>query len=579
MENNREKVKEKINKILNNKYFDVVLIIFINIIFFLVCNILFTPRYEQVDDFIIMTLISKADGMYTVYGVQIHPIICAIIILLYKTGININWYTIFMLVMQFISFTIIGTIFIKKNKTLGIPIYIAFILMIYTKMLRYIQYTTVSTVCITSGFLLLIHYMHNASKITSKSTLILANIMIAIGSMIRFSTLLIVAPFAIIYFILKFIKDKDFKLIKIGCVIILIVLLVNISFNIIYNINPTYKEFLKFHDARTYLHDYNKVGYYEYQELFDSIGWSGNDRDTFYGYLYGDEETYSIENLEKIKEGVLQEKDYTDLYTKIKNTLIDFINSIKKDYYKYTFLLSVMLLIFNNIFIITKNLKDKSENREDKIKFGYINLIFATIVLMHCLFIFLDRPMFRVVISSYILGLTMLIYEFLENFNLNKIFKYIFVISILVVSILEFKEKVEEKYYKEDYDVYKEIIEYTSSHKENAYLYTISMHDRFLAYSIYEKIQDGEFSNLRALGDWDMYTENYYYFKEIYNIDNLMKSLTQKDNVYLISANMIWKEDIEIIKEYIKENYDIDVKEEIVKEFKYDIKIYKLKEK
>lgn len=574
-----ENKKGKINKILNSKYFEVILSILINMIFFLACHILFTPQYEQVDDFIIMTLISKADGMYTIYGVQIHPIICAIIILLYKTGININWYTIFLLAMQFISFTIIGTIFIKKNKTLGIPIYIVFVLAIYTKMLIYIQYTTVSMLCIASGFLILIYYMRNI-KNTSKVSLILANIMIAVGAMIRFSTILIFIPFAFIYFIFKLIKDRDFKVIKIGLIITLSILLVYISFNIIYNINPTYKEFLKFHDSRTYLHDYKKISYYEYKDIFDSVGWSGNDRDAFWGYLYGDEETYSIKNLEKIKEGVLQKKDISDLNIKARTTLIEFINCLKKDKYKYIFLLSVMLLIFNDTFVIIKNLKDKSENRDDNIKFGYINLIFVIMVLLHCLFLFLDRPMFRVIISIYILGIMMLMYEFLENFNLKKIFKYIFVIAVFAVSLLEIKKSTEiaRFYYKEKYSVYKEIIEYTSSHKENAYLYTLSMHDRFLAYSIYEKIQENQFSNLRALGDWDMYTENYYYFKKIYDIDNLMKSLIQKENVYLISGNVIWREDIEIVKEYIEENYSIDVDAEIIKEFKNDIKIYKLKE-
>ena len=88
-------LKEKAKKFLENKYFGVILVTIINIVFFVVCNKLFTFKYEQVDDFIIMNLISKMDGSYSVYGVQMHPIICGIIILLYKTTININWYTIF----------------------------------------------------------------------------------------------------------------------------------------------------------------------------------------------------------------------------------------------------------------------------------------------------------------------------------------------------------------------------------------------------------------------------------------------------------------------------------------------------
>ena len=50
-------LKEKIQKILNSKYFITIFIVIINIIFFLMCNKLFTPKYEQVDDFIIMNLI------------------------------------------------------------------------------------------------------------------------------------------------------------------------------------------------------------------------------------------------------------------------------------------------------------------------------------------------------------------------------------------------------------------------------------------------------------------------------------------------------------------------------------------
>ena len=108
------------------------------------------------------------------------------------------------------------------------------------------------------------------------------------------------------------------------------------------------------------------------------------------------------------------------------------------------------------------------------------------------------------------------------------------------------------------------------------------MHDRYLAYSIYEKLGEDSFLNIRPLGDWDTYTENYYDFKERYGIDNLIESLYKKDNVYLISGDVIWgekyKEYINIIEKYIKEHYDINIKSNIIKEFDRNIKIYKLQE-
>lgn len=576
-------IKEKVQKVLDSKYFELMLVVIINIVFFIICNKLFTPKYEQVDDFIIMNLISKMDGNYSLYGIQMHPIICGIIILLYKTTININWYTVFMLFMQFVSFTIIGTVFINKNRKIGILAYIAFVFMIYSKMLSYIQYTTVSMLCIVSGFILLMHTIKKIETI-SKPRIIISILIILIGCMIRFSTIIIAAPFIVIYFICKLIKEKKLKVVGIALVLIVAILLINISFNIIYNINPIYKKILEFHDVRTYLHDYNWMYYDNNEEIFNSVNWSENDRDIFYAYCFGDEEVYNSESLEKLKQNSLNNTNNSNILQRCFNTFDSFTNSIKSNTYKFIFGLTAILVICNNLCIILKKEKDE---RNDTIKVSFINLTLIAILGMHCLFIFLNRPMFRVVISIYIIGIAVLMYVSLENIkNLNsKTIKVVFVFIILLISTLEFEENVyyAKNYNIDNYSVYKEILEYTSSHKENAYLYTLVMHDRFLAYSVYEKVEDNTFSNVRPLGDWDTYTKNYYDFKERYNIDNLMKSLYKNDNVYLISGDVIWgekyKKYINIIEKYIEQHYDINVESNIVKEFKNNIKIYKLYER
>lgn len=575
-------IKNKTRKIVDNKYFELILVIIINAFFFIICNKLFTPKYEQVDDFIIMNLISNMDGNYSLYGIQMHPLICQIIILLYKTTINVNWYTIFLLSMQFISFTIIGTVFIKKSRSIGIPLYIAFIFMMYSKMLSYIQYTTVSMLCITSGFILLIYAIKEIGNI-NKSSLIIAILMILIGCMIRFSTMIIALPFIAIYFVCKLIKEKSSKIIKVALVLITSVLLVNISFYIIYNINPIYKEFLKFHDVRTYLHDYKWMNYNNNEEIFNNVNWSENDRDIFYAYCFGDEEVFNTNTLETLKMNALNNINNTKILQRLFDTFDSFINSIKSKEYKFVFLITLMLVICSNLFIIFKKEKDE---RNDTIKISFVNLTLIAILGMHCLFIFLNRPMFRVVISIYILGITILIYCILENIKyLNKkISKIIFILIILFIGALELNQNINyaKDYNIENYSVYKEILEYTNLHKENAYLYTLSMHDRYLAYSIYEKVGDNTFSNIRPLGDWDTYTKNYYDFKERYNIDNLMESLYKNDNVYIISGDVIWneayKEYVNIIVKYIKEHYNVDIQCNIVKEFKNNLKIYKLQE-
>lgn len=578
-------IKNKIKKIEDSTFFPIASVIIINTVFFVICNLLFEFKYEQVDDFIIMNLITKSDGMYSIYGIQMHPIICGLIVLLYKTTININWYTIFMLVMQFISITIIGTVFIKKDKKMGILLHIAFIFIIYSKMLVYIQYTTVAMLCITSGIILLMWSIRDIEKAQNLG-LIIAILMIVVGCLIRFSTIIIAIPFLVLYFTCKIIKEKKIKVIKIALLLIICIVAVNVSFNIIYNTNPTYREFLKFHDARTYLHDYNWMNYKGNEKAFNSVNWSKNDRDIFYAYCFGDETVYDTENLEKIKENSLQNKN-NNIITKSTNSFKDFSQAVKEENtYKYAFFIVSVLVISCNLCIINKKIKEKCENNYDNIKIIFSNLIFILIVSMHCLFIFLNRPMFRVVISIYIVGSAILMYQLLDIYRLNikTYIKYISIICILSISIWGINKNIfyAQKFKKDNFSVYKDIIEYTSTHKENAYLYTLVMHDRFLAYSVYEKVADNSYGNLRPLGDWDSYTENYYNFKEKYNIENLLESLYKNDNVYLISGNVIWGENykdyINIIKKYIKEHYNVNVKSNVIKEFSNNIKIYKLYE-
>ena len=344
---------------------------------------------------------------------------------------------------------------------------------------------------------------------------------------------------------------------------------------------------MKFHDARTYLHDYNWMKYEGNEEIFNTVNWSKNDRDIFYAYCFGDEETYNTEKLEQLQKRAIINTKSDYLINKIINVANEFCSSVKSSTYKYVFLIVGLLVISNNLSSISRNYKNKTDKDEESINIVFCNLVFISIVAMHCLFIYLNRPMFRVVISIYIIGIAMLIYKLIENFKgSNKlIIKYICIICILFASFSELQQNITYAQYfnKDNYSVYKDIINYTSSHKENAYLYTLVMHDRFLAYSVYEKIPDNSYENIRPLGDWDTCTENYYDFKERYDIKNLIESLYKNDNVYLISGKVIWgeyyKEYINIIEKYILEHYGVNIESNIVKEFDNGIKIYKLKEK
>lgn len=559
-------MKERIIKILKN---DSIYIFFINLSFFILFNTLFQIKYEQVDDFIIMNLISGSDGFYTIFGVCIHPFICAIIMLLFKTGININWYSIVLLVLQFCSFTIIGTVLIRKNKKIGIITYILFMLIYYSKMLMYIQYTSIAAMCIIAGVVSIIYFMDNMKQ--NKIFFIVGIISIIIGTMLRMNTIIITIPFLAIYVLYYVIKNKQYFYLKYFAIVMTGIILVITSYYIIYNSDGVYKEFLKFHDIRAYFHDFNYVTYEENENAFQKAGWSYNDREVFYTYAFGDEDVYNIDTLKTIKNN-LNETENTNLLEKTKITINQFIDEVKT-----TYLLPMIFLAVITIFCVI--------NCDNKVLFS---LVFFLTIGVHLGFIFIERQMFRVVISGYIAGTCMMLYLIpMKNEKESKEYFYTklaMTIFVMIFSIIVIKNTYKDAiwYDKEDFKVYREIIEYTSNNKENAYLYTVLLRDRFLAYSVYEKIPDNSFSNLRPLGDWDTYTQNYYEFKERYEIDNIMNALYEKDNVYLIFGKFRWgkvyNNYIDIIVEYIKEHYNVKVEYKVVKEFNENIRIYKLEE-
>ena len=209
-------------------------------------------------------------------------------------------------------------------------------------------------------------------------------------------------------------------------------------------------------------------------------------------------------------------------------------------------------------------------------------LIALTTMAVHILFIVLNRSMLRVVIPEYILGTALIIY----NLNLEETKKYslkIIAVTTILISIIGVNisgTKYNYGYNLNYYSNYKQLIDYTNSHKENVYLYTVpALQYRYYVYSVYEMPPKSAFSNLRVMGGWDMYTQNYYDFKARYNLDGTFLDLL-KENVYLIDGDVTWSgrkysNYIDKIVLFIKEHYNIDVKYERVNTFD-NIYIYKL---
>ena len=198
-------VRKKINSIINNKITKVILI---NVIIFIVANLVYSIKYEEVDDFFIYNLYSGLDGTYNNLGIYIYPLICFMIGLWFRIFPMINWHTIFLLSMQFICFTTIGFILLKRNENkFSYILYSIFVSVFYSILLQLIQYTSVAALLIATSFLMLMAEIEQEEK--SKKYKIVCIALYTIGIMTRMQSLLIVIPFFTIYLGYNYISNRN----------------------------------------------------------------------------------------------------------------------------------------------------------------------------------------------------------------------------------------------------------------------------------------------------------------------------------------------------------------------------------
>jgi hypothetical protein len=562
-----EVLKKKTNKLL--------IVIIINLSLFGMANILFDIKYEQVDDFIIYNLYSGLDGTYNVHGVYIHPVICFTIGVFFRILPMINWHSIFLLSMQFLCFTLIGYTLLKKHDNgVAIVLYTLFASIFYTALLILIQYTSVAALLIATSLLLLLDGLEKKQPIKLGKKILLF-VLFSLGIMIRMQSLLIILPFMAIYFVIYIIeyrektkeKSQIVKMLQYYIGYLVITLVVTISNQLIYQTDATYREYMEYNKIRTTLHDIIYVDYEENKEIFDEIGWSQNDHFMFYTFNFGDEEIFSKENLEKILNYKIQKDGKYPFERDITKITGNFMTQLISDN-------TYITTIFMSVFIL-------GLLKESKMKQNI--LVFGTTLMIHLVFVIINRAMLRVVIPEYIMGTALLFYhlELTKQEIKDNVKNSAIMVSIIAMICLLVGRNYNSGYQLGDYKSTQDIINYTKEHKENAYLYTVpSLQYRYLAYSVYQMPPKAAFSNLRVIGGWDMFTGNYYDFKERYQLDGNLLDLL-KDNVYLIDGDVHWSgrryDNYKANVVYaIKEHYNIDVTCEKQEEFD-NLAIYKVR--
>lgn len=441
-------IKKQKNVLLSGTKEKTVSIFLINITIVIVLLFLGAIQFETIDDYMIYELLSGKWGQATSYTVYINIFLSKVLVSLFKLVPSVNWYVLMLLSTHIISFTTLGYLINKRFKN-GMYIYALVLITIYIPLLVFLQYTSQSAILILVGCLFSSNIITNNDK---KYKLIFPGVLILLGSLIRFDSLMCVLPYVGLMFILRLINNKLHKkeiILKVCFYLVTLLscfILKQVHINI-YNTNSIYKEYLEYNNIRTFIHDYLGNNYNQNIEVYNKVGWSINDYNSMMLFNNADDLVFSIDKMKYIINNVKI----------VFPSLKVFLNNI---------LLNAYLIPYLLILLITTYISVK-EGREANI------LIAILAIVLEFVFVLMSKVNVRTCMLNYIIAIIFMIGDLekvkeMSEVNLKAFFEIIAVIIIIIVNISTIKENKSNNLAKS----YNEFIGYVNNNKQNAYVYS-----------------------------------------------------------------------------------------------------------
>ena len=261
--------------------------------------------FDLNDDVLMKDILSGAyTGTPEGHNIQMLYPVSFFIACLYKTGINADWYGIFLCFCQYLCMFIIGKRIFDYSKDFkkGILYVVSLTLVVlgfYWPHLLYVQYTVVcGLLSATAAFLIL------TAKENARKDNVLALVLIFIAYLIRSEMLLLTLPMVGVAILIKWCltrmqyckdsevckygeKKKLFKKYVVLCVSLVCGLAVCLGAHKIAYMDPQWKEFNRFFDNRTELYDFQYIpDYAENKDFYDSIGLSESEQQLLINYNF-----------------------------------------------------------------------------------------------------------------------------------------------------------------------------------------------------------------------------------------------------------------------------------------------------
>lgn len=508
----------------------------LNTLFFITIYLLFGFNFNTIDDVTVSQMLNTKE--ISLFSFNWISYLCWFLNNLFP---NINGYGLLMITGIFISSLKVVELILNSNKEKYLRLFLYSIMLFW--ILFQVQFTITATFCAITGIIAINEWLEN-KKINN---LILGIPLLLLGYSLRKSTIVFIIVF-IFFLLFKTNNKKELtkKILAFGLVFATLY-----SVNILNTISQPndLKEYLTYNSARSRILDYQIEGTNEYLQ-YNKL--SENDYLMLSCWIVSDKDFFTIDKFNEIH------ADFEKTINKNKTNII--VDNIINN--------SSLSLSFGFIFILLTLLFSCS--REEKKNKVTLLLIFLAMIGFVVLYSIINRFSYRIYFSACIpLILYLILYQ--KKIVINKILYILLAMTIFISSLQTFDILRIKNSYKES------IVNLTEefNNKDNIYFWSFpSM--LFLEKSVPVLNKTAKEYQENVIDAYWTMNSNYLNKKQTENnIENQITDLYKKDNYYLVTAEE--QAYCDIIINYIKEHYNIDVEYELLKEDK-NFRIYKLKE-
>lgn len=308
--------------------------------------------FETNDDFYIELILNGSFGNNYPYTVYTNVLLGFFLVPLYKLMPFHNWFLILQLFAGILfPYIALGVWNIRKKGTIkGFLLSATVLFATFDSLVCRLNYSKTGAFLLAVGVLFLFSSLENEEWLRWQSRFerILSYLMILLGGLMRKQLVLAFIPFAIIMCIYFYKKQKNsgiMKFLPLIAVAVSLSLVWAVDYGV-YSTNEEWKAFKAYDKTRIELLDYDLPDYYDFEEVYSSMGLSINDYSMLKDWRIGDKEVFTediIKNIVTSRNEVNRKNRDFDYFQNISFNLIEFTKS-------YGITIVLILVFFLSIY-------------------------------------------------------------------------------------------------------------------------------------------------------------------------------------------------------------------------------------